>query len=38
MVMGPGGYRLVDFVRIGVPMSVLTGAISLSLIPLIWPL
>lgn len=38
MVMGPGGYRLTDFVRIGVPMSLLTGSLSLALIPLIWPL
>ncbi|MBB2995999.1 di/tricarboxylate transporter [Paeniglutamicibacter cryotolerans] len=38
MVMSPGGYRFMDFVRIGVPMSILTGAISLALIPLIWPL
>lgn len=38
MVMGPGGYRLMDFVRIGVPMSLLTGSLSLILIPLIWPL
>lgn len=38
MVMGPGGYRLVDFVRIGIPMSLLTGTLALVLIPAIWPL
>lgn len=37
MVMGPGGYRLQDFVRIGIPMTLLTAIVSLSLIPLIWP-
>lgn len=38
MVMGPGGYRLQDFVRIGLPMTLLTATVALSLIPLIWPL
>jgi len=38
MVMGPGGYRLQDFVRIGLPMTLLTATVALGLIPLIWPL
>ncbi|WP_346921758.1 SLC13 family permease [Glutamicibacter creatinolyticus] len=38
MVMGPGGYRLQDFVRIGLPMTLLTATVALSLIPFIWPL
>ena len=37
MVYGPGGYRLSDFLRIGIPMNLLMGAISVSLIPLFWP-
>ncbi|MHA7919287.1 SLC13 family permease, partial [Alloalcanivorax xenomutans] len=37
MVMGPGGYRFTDYLRIGVPMSLLAGAVSITLIPLVWP-
>ncbi len=36
MVMGPGGYRFTDYLRIGVPVSVLVGLISLTLIPVFW--
>ncbi|EMQ99375.1 SLC13 family permease [Paeniglutamicibacter gangotriensis] len=38
MVMGPGGYRVSDFVRIGVPMSLVTAAVTLTVVPLVWPL
>lgn len=37
MVLGPGRYRFGDYVRIGLPLSVLVAAVSLTLIPLIWP-
>ncbi len=37
MVMGPGGYRMLDYVKAGLPLTVLVGAIALALIPLIWP-
>lgn len=37
MVMGPGGYRVSDFVRIGIPMSLLTAVVTLSIVPLVWP-
>ncbi|WP_258134074.1 MULTISPECIES: SLC13 family permease [unclassified Arthrobacter] len=37
MVMGPGGYRMQDFVRIGIPMTLLTASVALGLIPLFWP-
>ncbi|MCK0163993.1 SLC13 family permease [Marinobacter sp. S6332] len=36
MVFGPGRYRFSDYVRIGVPLSVIAGAVALGLIPLIW--
>lgn len=36
MVFGPGGYRFTDFVRIGLPLSLLLMASSTVLIPLIW--
>ncbi|MEY3012059.1 MAG: hypothetical protein RIT45_794 [Pseudomonadota bacterium] len=37
MVYGPGGYRFTDFLRAGVPMSVLVAVITLWLVPLLWP-
>ncbi len=37
MVYGPGGYQLRDFLRVGGGLNLLTAAIALSLIPLIWP-
>jgi len=37
IVYGPGGYRFHDFVRTGIPLDLLCGAIALSVIPRIWP-
>jgi di/tricarboxylate transporter len=37
MVMGPGGYKYVDYLKVGLPMSLIVGAVSLLLIPLFWP-
>ncbi len=37
MVYGPGGYRFTDYLRIGVPLNLLLGAITVSLAPTIWP-
>jgi di/tricarboxylate transporter len=36
MVMGPGGYRFSDYMRAGIPVSVLVGVISVTLIPMFW--
>lgn len=36
MVMGPGGYSAKDFMKIGVPMSLVIGITSIFLIPFIW--
>jgi di/tricarboxylate transporter len=37
MVYGPGGYRYSDYLRIGAPLNLLLGGITVSLAPLIWP-
>jgi di/tricarboxylate transporter len=37
LVVTPGGYRFGDFVKIGVPMTILTMAATLILVPLIFP-
>jgi di/tricarboxylate transporter len=38
MVYSPGGYRFVDFTRIGLPLNLIFFFLSILLIPLIWPL
>lgn len=38
MVMGPGGYRPVDFLKCGIPLAIVVGLTALVLIPNIWPL
>ncbi len=37
MVYGPGGYRFTDYVRFGLPLSVVVGTAVLSAIPVFWP-
>ncbi len=37
MVMGPGGYQPSDYLRCGAPLTLLTFATAMTLIPLIWP-
>jgi di/tricarboxylate transporter len=36
MVYNAGGYRFVDFVRIGLPLTLLVGLVTIGLVPLIW--
>ncbi|MFW6169723.1 MAG: SLC13 family permease [Planctomycetota bacterium] len=38
MVMGPGGYRPIDFLKCGIPLAIVVGCTALLLIPHIWPL
>jgi len=38
MVYGPGGYRFTDFLRVGLPMNIFIGAITLTLLLLGWDL
>jgi len=37
MVYGPGGYRLTDFMRIGIPLNMLMWVITSALAPVVWP-
>ncbi|MBU0494458.1 MAG: SLC13 family permease [Chloroflexi bacterium] len=37
-VMGPGGYRFRDFVRVGLPLTVLLFVTLLLVLPVFWPL
>lgn len=36
MVYGPGNYRFTDFVKIGLPLTVLVGVTTVLIVPLIW--
>jgi len=37
LVVGPGGYSFLDFVRIGVPLAILTGFACVALVPWLLP-
>jgi di/tricarboxylate transporter len=37
MVMGPGGYSFTDYLRLGVPLTFLTGVLTVLIAPLVWP-
>lgn len=36
MVYGPGGYRGSDYFRLGLPMSVVVGILTIGIIPFLW--
>jgi len=38
LVMGPGGYRFRDFLKVGWPLTLLTFGILLAWLPIVWPL
>ncbi|MGD8162064.1 SLC13 family permease [Pantoea sp. FN0307] len=37
LVLGPGGYRFADFVKIGVPFTLVVMVVSVLLVPLLFP-
>ncbi len=37
MVMGPGGYRFSDYLRMGIPLDLLYMIVTVTLAPVIWP-
>jgi len=36
MVQGPGGYSFADYLKVGLPLTMLVGFAVVSLVPLIW--
>jgi di/tricarboxylate transporter len=38
LVMGPGAYRIRDYVRVGLPLTVLLLILVILLLPMFWPL
>lgn len=37
LVMGPGGYRFSDYLKAGLPLTILVWAVIISLMPFLWP-
>ncbi len=38
LVMGPGGYRFNDYLRLGVPLTIVVFIIVMLMLPVFWPL
>lgn len=38
MVYGPGGYNALDYLKIGLPMNILAGCVTIPMILFFWPL
>ncbi len=38
LVMGPGGYRFVDYLKVGVPLTIVVFFAVMVLLPILWPL
>jgi di/tricarboxylate transporter len=38
MVLGPGGYKFADYMRVGIPLDILCWAMTIIVIPLVWTL
>jgi len=38
LVMGPGAYRFTDFLKLGLPLTVVVFAVAAVLMPYVWPL
>jgi len=38
LVMGPGGYRFIDYIKVGLPLTLVVFAVVLFVLPFFWPL
>ncbi|KIH77844.1 Di-and tricarboxylate transporters [Geoalkalibacter ferrihydriticus] len=38
LIMGPGGYRFSDYLKVGIPLTLVVLATILLILPLVWPL
>jgi di/tricarboxylate transporter len=37
LVMGPGGYHFSDYIKVGLPLTILVFVIVLAVLPIFWP-
>ncbi|NOX68748.1 MAG: SLC13 family permease [Gammaproteobacteria bacterium] len=38
LIMGPGGYRFVDYLKMGVPLTIIVFVVVMVVLPIFWPL
>lgn len=38
MVLGPGGYKFRDYLKVGIPLDILCWVMTIIIVPLVWPL
>ncbi len=38
LIMGPGGYRFIDYIKVGLPLTLVCLVVTLLVLPLVWPL
>ena len=38
LIMGPGGYRFIDYIKVGLPLTIICLITTLLVLPLVWPL
>jgi di/tricarboxylate transporter len=38
LVMGPGGYRFIDYLKLGIPLTLLVFVVAAALLPVFWPI
>jgi di/tricarboxylate transporter len=36
--MGPGGYKFIDYLKVGVPLTIVVFITVMVLLPILWPL
>lgn len=37
LVLGPGNYKFMDYVKVGIPLVIICFVVSIIIIPLVWP-
>jgi di/tricarboxylate transporter len=37
LVMGPGGYRFIDYMKVGLPLTIVVFVVAVGLLPVLWP-
>ncbi len=38
LIMGPGGYRFTDYIKVGLPLTIVVLLVTLLVLPIFWPL
>jgi di/tricarboxylate transporter len=38
LIMGPGGYRFSDYIKVGFPLALVVFLVTMLVLPLVWPL